>query len=579
MNYIVGTVEEFMSKLDKLKEKLAPFSQEIDQRSDQIPALLDNFKRRVLEPTARSAKTDEHDEVAQAINKSLENLKMIVEGWDEKIKIERNAEKFQRKHQQYLVVMIFGAVKAGKSTLGNFFAGQKFLDAPFDNPYKHIAPPSFEIENDEGRAEGNLYRDERGDSWFKEDVTDTTGAIQYFTLSGLRWFDSPGTGAVKRKGDTEGIEVAKLVDKYIPYADMCIFLMNSSEPLLRDDMAYMQSLNENEQESLIVVTKSDEQDEDEDDDGNLIQTLVPKSEETRKKQEDSACERLRETCPEIDATKFRAMSISTALAGAAIKENDEEKFRASNLDKIMKKLIEKIGDIDNGIGDNAVERKRNAQRKHFNKFIDDVIKSLKDFEPDLDAIPRAIEKYKSEMGRISERIVRNVLREVRVEVGYRVSDWEAQVNRGSNVSDSEISAAVENILHQKLNQEINNQMRNVIDGYQAQEMTTVRANLSVTALAKQTVEIERSYDEQYKVERPPKGFWENVNSFLGATYYEMKTRRRTERRTRSASRRTCQSPSPSAITRSRWARRSSRRKRNPMSRSSPELSTSACFPT
>lgn len=120
------------------------------------------------------------------------------------------------KHQKYLVVMVFGAVKAGKSSLGNFMAGKSFLEAPFDNAFKHH--PFVPMESEEsGRVEGGIEKDEKGRQFFKVGFTDTTGAIQYFTMSGLRWMDSPGTGAIAKKDDH--LDMEKLVEEYIPYTD------------------------------------------------------------------------------------------------------------------------------------------------------------------------------------------------------------------------------------------------------------------------------------------------------------------------------------------------------------------------
>ena len=78
------------------------------------------------------------------------------------------------------------------------------------------------------RAEGGIEKDEKGRQFFKVGFTDTTGAIQYFTMSGLRWMDSPGTGAIAQKDDH--LDMEKLVEEYIPYTDFCLFLVNSAEP-------------------------------------------------------------------------------------------------------------------------------------------------------------------------------------------------------------------------------------------------------------------------------------------------------------------------------------------------------------
>ena len=421
MNYVVNTIEDFFVKLDKMQRDLDAFSQTLDNRSDRIPLLLKKFKSNVFNP-AQSIKIEGRDAVAQAAKKSLENIRAVVDTWSDKIESARKGKEFIRKNEKYLVVMIFGAVKAGKSTLGNFFAGKKLVNAPFDNRYKHIPKPIFETE-EKGRNTGDVSKDRHGDTWFTEGVIDTTGAIQYFTLSGLRWIDSPGTGAVCKAGDTK--DMTKLVEEYLQYTDMCIFLMSSSEPGLQDDMKYMKKLDKEGQEALIVITKSDFADEDVDDDGELISVLMPKTPENRKLQEDDICKRIKERYPDIDEQKFRALSISTALAGEAIEQSDEEKFRASNLDKLMKILGDKVSD-------NAIARKQANPRRQLNGFVDDVINQLANFDGDLDKMTAEIDNYKRGMSRMSELIVLNVLNDVRNEINQQATEWNRQVKRGSS---------------------------------------------------------------------------------------------------------------------------------------------------
>ena len=192
----------------------------------------------------------------------------------------------------------------------------------------------------------------------------SAGAIQFFTLSGLRWIDSPGTGAVKKTGDTKNMTA--LVEEYLSYADMCIFLMNSSQPGLQDDMRYMSRLSREGQEALIVITKSDRVEDDVDDAGELVSTLVPKSPANRKLQEDDICKRVKAAYPEID----------------------EKKFRASGLDTLMKILGDKVSD-------NAIARKQENPRRLLNNFVDSVVDGLKKFETDIAGITAAAEWNRS----------------------------------------------------------------------------------------------------------------------------------------------------------------------------------------
>ena len=522
MSYITQTIDEFFIKLDKMQGDLAKFSQNLDRRSDKIPTLLKSFETAIFSTAKKSSGTNAVERAAQ---KSLDDLRAIIETWSDKIEADRKGKQFIKKNEKYLVVMVFGAVKAGKSSLGNFFAGKKFFNAPFDNHYKKISKPVFETE-ERGRDTGDIEKDSRGDTWFQEGVTDTTGAIQYFTLSGLRWIDSPGTGAVGMLGDTK--DMTALVEEYLSYTDMCIFLMNSSEPGLQDDMRYMQKLSRDGQEALIVITRSDKTKDKivKDALGNkkIVPVLTPKPDETRKMQEDDICKRVKETYPEVDAQKFRAISTSTALANAAIDDADDEKFKASGLDKLMKILGDKVSD-------NAIARKQENPRRLLNSFVDGVVADLKDFDAGIDEMTAAVAKYKADMDRVTALIVTNVSREVRSEVSARANEWNRQVKRGSQVDNNAISAEVSKILQDKLNAEINSQMRRVIEDFQSADMKAVKANISAAALEKKTAQISHTYTESYTVEREPEGFIENVRGFFGKKYYRTRHETRTEYQT------------------------------------------------
>ena len=130
MSYITETVDEFFAKLDKMQDDLAKFSQTLDNRSEKIPVLLKNFEGAIF--SGANSKSNSDNAVERAAQKSLDNLREIIKTWSAKIDADRKGKQFIKKNEKYLVVMVFGAVKAGKSSLGNFFAGKKFFNAPFD---------------------------------------------------------------------------------------------------------------------------------------------------------------------------------------------------------------------------------------------------------------------------------------------------------------------------------------------------------------------------------------------------------------------------------------------------------------
>lgn len=135
----------------------------------------------------------------------------------------------------------------------------------------------------------------------------------------------------------------------------------------------MNDLNREGQETLVVIMTSDVPDEDVDDDGNIIKVFVAKDQETRSMQERSICERLEEWNPNIDSSKFQAISVSTLLAQEAFQTEDDEKFRASGIDNPIQRL-------GNKITDRAIELKRQNQQRLINNHIDALIESLSEIE-------------------------------------------------------------------------------------------------------------------------------------------------------------------------------------------------------
>ena len=296
--YIAETAADFLTALDSAGTKLQDFSQLLQEKNDMVFLALDRFGQKTNSLMKAPGKIKEsRTTVDSALDEVMQGLNNAINSWHKSIASSKKGQQFMHDHEKYLVVMVFGAVKAGKSTLGNFIAGREWLSAPFDNVYKHCPVTEFATQ-EKGRDTGDLEK-VNGRMWFSEGITDTTGDIQYFTLSGMRWFDSPGTGALSKKGDKRNME--EMVKEYLQYVDMCIFLVNSSEPGLMEDMKYIKTLSRAEQEALVVITKSDGMIEDVGDDGNMIKRLGPKTREGRELQENDLCNRLYEEYPEIDS--------------------------------------------------------------------------------------------------------------------------------------------------------------------------------------------------------------------------------------------------------------------------------------
>lgn len=522
--YIAETAADFLTALDSAGTKLQDFSQLLQEKNDMVFLALDRFGQKTNSLMKAPGKIKEsRTTVDSALDEVMQGLNNAINSWHKSIASSKKGQQFMHDHEKYLVVMVFGAVKAGKSTLGNFIAGREWLSAPFDNVYKHCPVTEFATQ-EKGRDTGDLEK-VNGRMWFSEGITDTTGDIQYFTLSGMRWFDSPGTGALSKKGDKRNME--EMVKEYLQYVDMCIFLVNSSEPGLMEDMKYIKTLSRAEQEALVVITKSDGMIEDVGDDGNMIKRLGPKTREGRELQENDLCNRLYEEYPEIDSEKFRAMSISTSLAKEALALGDGQKFRDSQLDILLKKLTDKANK-------NIVELKEARPQKAMNKFLqdiidgDDIIVGIKGLQENLEKVINAVKEYQQKIDQNTEKISQGITRKVKAVAHTKIFQMAHQAETsGKHFVQNEITRELFLIAHPIIVKEINQEVSRIIgnnkDFVEDLSIVVSEPEIKSQGIRQCKETISRHYTEVEVIERDPKGIWENIRGFFGKHYYERVT--------------------------------------------------------
>jgi len=204
---IAKKADDFVKTLDKAKTELVKFEQVLNQKDNEISSEITKFSSICADLSKKFEKCGKDLScVDKALNDVIEGIANSVKTWQEAFESSKRGKKFMHDHQKFLATMVFGAVKAGKSTLGNFLAGREWLNAPFDNVYKHLPVTQFDRQEQARSSGGMTEPDSEGRRWFCEGVTDTTGDIQYFSLSGLRWFDSTGTGSLGTTDDFKKIE-------------------------------------------------------------------------------------------------------------------------------------------------------------------------------------------------------------------------------------------------------------------------------------------------------------------------------------------------------------------------------------
>ena len=526
--YIQETINTFYNRLDNVERQLQNFSLGLDNKKNAAERSVTALKNQSEKLGLKLPGTSSGDITAvqrAAIDTVLQTRK-VINNCATNIKEYADSQEFINKNEKYLVAMIFGQVKVGKSSLGNFIAGKYFVDAPFDNEYKKREHPPF-VEEKSGR-DGNITVDEFNRKWFTEGYTDTTGAIQYFTLSGLRWFDSPGTGAVKREGDVftdDNIQdMTSLVDKYIAYTDMGVFLMNSSEPGLQVDMQYIRKMKELDKDTLVVITKSDRSERVKiNGKYGKDRVLRAKLPENRKQQEDSITNDIDKQYnigAKYIKEKFKVLSISTKLAANAIAQQDDDMFKESNLDQFMN-IISKIATEE------VIELKQKNPRSAFNHFIDTVVNGengkggLSELERLSENTLTEIEVFKNDIAKRTTKLQRLVSSKAKREVQKKSFEWDEEINNtGKEITAAELSMRISKITEEVLKKELSEEIGDIIADFEIKQVHGFNIQMSEgIKLEKQT--IKQKYKEYVREERSPDGIIEHIKSFFGKTYYRM----------------------------------------------------------
>ncbi|WP_290536741.1 GTPase [Alcanivorax sp.] len=253
-----------MNSNNQLRKSVEGFALSFNAIADSESELLgirDRFVGALKEKTAFKLGLEKRNPLmaaGKAVEKELaEAVAKWAEDWDACKTTRELSEQFSDK----AILLVFGKVNAGKSSLCNYVASQ----------FKNKDVRFFYLDEGEIR-----YTEES----FKEGVTETTARIQGVELGGkLVLLDSPGLHSVT---DENG----ELTRRFTDSADAVLWLTPSTSPGQVQELDDLRIELESGKPLLPVITRSDIREEDCDEEGNLISFLVNKTPENRREQED-----------------------------------------------------------------------------------------------------------------------------------------------------------------------------------------------------------------------------------------------------------------------------------------------------
>lgn len=380
-----------MKQFDKI-EKFYDSLKDIETRNSDLADKRESLKKEVYIYNKKIQKLNinknlqkQNKDIVELLNATLNILKNSSKKWVENFDNILEKEKFRNELENYFIIIIFGKVKAGKSSLGNFIA-QNSPKSEKVNFFKY---------DEVGKEETIQKLEEIEDDSFDTNNLECTVEIQGFKLNAMAWIDTPGLGSMT-------IENGELAKEYIQSADYIIYPTSSDSPLQADEISQLKELFEQNKKVTICITKSDGFERRKDKNGKYIKEngkitkfLINKSLENRLKQENYVNEEIKKI-NKNESLLGDIISLSAHTAKLGLKESNKKLFEESNIPKFYELLTEVVKE-------KASKLKSETPYNGLKSFIDNDVLGITD-EPN----PLTVKIIKKEIDNLKQNIKENL---------------------------------------------------------------------------------------------------------------------------------------------------------------------------
>lgn len=446
-------------KLENFYESLKDISiinSSIDEKRELVKKYVSNFNANIQNLKVDENIKKQNKEISNLLEETISIIKISSDNWlnifDEMIE----REKFRSDLSNYFIVIIFGKVKAGKSSLGNFIAKNK-LESQKVEFFKY---------DEAGKKQSIKKLEEIEEDSFATNNLECTVEIQGFKLDGMAWIDTPGLGSmVKENGD--------LAKEYIQSADYIVYPTSSDSPLQLDEREQLKELFEQNKKVSICITKSDEQDEDEcecsSENGcencnkGIVKIIKNKLSSNRKEQEIFVKEEIDKLIPkDKEYILGDIFSISTHTAKKGLDSSDNELFEDSNIPKFYELLTDVIKD-------KASKLKADTPYEGLKSFIDfnilgsDTIKqnsSIKNIKLELESLEQVIKESNERFEILKENSTNDLVSEIE----FIISKYSSEINKSNS---KEIFLQIDNEINKKMFQIIEKNISEILNNFDA----------------------------------------------------------------------------------------------------------------
>ncbi|MBD5167114.1 MAG: hypothetical protein HDT12_04980 [Helicobacter sp.] len=311
-NIVCEEFEEFYRFIEQLEVR----GEMRKESRNELQQIVANFKQKCSRWKAPE-EMKKNPELEEMFEGFLGRMRQSIQSWNNRFQNAAEKEALEEDFRDKFIVFIYGKVKAGKSTLGNFIVNNRL-------PNQGVEFCVYDSNSKEQRQ--NITE-------FATNITECTSEIQLFTLGGLVWVDTPGLGSMTK---TNG-ERAK---RYVESADFVLYPTNSASYMQNNEIEEISELLTMGKPVHLLITRSDRIEEDEDENGQIIKIFENKTKSVREEQQKDARERLNKklNSGQQKLIQNEILSISVEAAKQGLANNNLELFKKSNLPKFYEQF-------------------------------------------------------------------------------------------------------------------------------------------------------------------------------------------------------------------------------------------------
>ena len=414
--------QEFISSMKGLSSQFSAAKEDVRAREKALTAALNRLDYSLEHKIGDTAKDRlaNDNPLVQAARNADEKVAARLAVWKNKIEIyDRNTE-LREDFGDSLLVFVYGKVKAGKSSLGNYVAyGHGDPDADLIRSAQEMGlQPAFFMKDAANSTEVE-QKDKalRARGKFSVGAMETTTEIQGFRFPGLTWVDSPGLHSVTP-------ENGKLSKSYADAADLIIYPMNSGQPGRASDLVEIADLLHARKAFVVVISRCDKVEIDFDDEGSKVSTRLMKTPKDRQNQIDYVRQEILAKADMAIRQLLDADVMTLSVTFAQENGDDPAMLRESG----MSGLFEKLTALTQTKG---VSLKKEAPLNNLRTFVDMVLDgelSVTSLRADLKMLEDSVTRQRTSLSRKQQAVTGRVMLDLDLAIEHEVMRQRASRN-------------------------------------------------------------------------------------------------------------------------------------------------------